>query len=127
MGNTCESPINVVKRNKPKMLTGLDQKVCGQVQAMPAHLTRTFAPPAERRTLTHFGTNAERGKPVVLSSKLSARKGAPQGKPTGLRVWEDGESEGRSVVERIEVEPPGDITSRESGQTSIWSSYHERT
>jgi hypothetical protein len=33
-----------------------------------------------------------------------------------------------SVIERIEVEPPkGNITSRESGQTSIMVSNHEIT
>src|SRR5437660_1361263 len=43
----------------------------------------------------------------------------------GRRVEDDGESEGRSVMERILVEPvpsePGNITRRESGQTSIGS------
>jgi RNA-directed DNA polymerase len=39
----------------------------------------------------------------------------------GLRVREDGESESRPVMGRIGVEPNGDITSRESGQTSIRS------
>ena len=39
----------------------------------------------------------------------------------GLRVKEDGGSEGRPVTGRIGVEPPGDITPRESGPTSIWS------
>jgi len=40
-GNTCESLINVVTENKPKMLTGLDQKVRGQVQMFLTHLTQT--------------------------------------------------------------------------------------
>jgi len=39
----------------------------------------------------------------------------------GLRVREDGKSESRAVMERTGVEPNGDITSRESGPTSIWS------
>ena len=38
-----------------------------------------------------------------------------------VRVKECGESECRSVIERIGVEPQGDITLRESGQTSTWS------
>ncbi len=38
MVNRCESLINVVTENKPKMLIGLDQKVDGQVQAFFAHL-----------------------------------------------------------------------------------------
>src|SRR5688572_9540394 len=39
----------------------------------------------------------------------------------GLRVKEDGKSEGRSVIELIGVESLGNITPRESGQTSIGS------
>ena len=39
----------------------------------------------------------------------------------GLRVKEDGESESRSVMGRTGIEPMGDITPRESGQTSIRS------
>ena len=35
MVNICESLINVVTENKPKMLTGLNQKVSGQVQVLP--------------------------------------------------------------------------------------------
>src|SRR5215510_7529773 len=37
------------------------------------------------------------------------------------RVNEDGKSEGTAVMDGTEVEPIGNITSRESGQTSIWS------
>ena len=63
------------------------------------------APPAERRDLTHSGTHAERGKPVVLSRGfVLLGESEPQGEPKGLRVSEDGKSECRSVVERIEVE-----------------------
>jgi RNA-directed DNA polymerase len=40
----------------------------------------------------------------------------------GRRVKEDGKSEGRSVIERIRVEPAGNITRRESEPTSVWSS-----
>ena len=40
----------------------------------------------------------------------------------GRRVEEEGESECRSVIDRIRVEPPGDITLPEKGQTSLWSS-----
>ena len=34
MVNICESLINVVINDKPKMLTGLNQKVSGQVQEL---------------------------------------------------------------------------------------------
>ena len=37
----------------------------------------------------------------------------------GRRVKDEGGSEGRSVIERIGVEPPGEITPRESGLTSL--------
>ena len=37
----------------------------------------------------------------------------------GRRVKDEGGSEGRSVIERIGVEPPGEITPRESGPTSL--------
>ena len=37
----------------------------------------------------------------------------------GRRVEEEGGSEGRPVTERIGVEPPGEITPRESGPTSL--------
>jgi hypothetical protein len=32
MTNTCELPINAVTNDKPKMLTGLNQKVCGRLR-----------------------------------------------------------------------------------------------
>jgi hypothetical protein len=35
MANICEPLINVVRTNKPKGLTGLDQKVGGQVETIP--------------------------------------------------------------------------------------------
>ena len=34
MGNTCELLINVVMKNKPKVLEGLDQKARGMVKAV---------------------------------------------------------------------------------------------
>jgi hypothetical protein len=39
----------------------------------------------------------------------------------GLRVEEEGASEGRAVMARIGVAPSGNSTLRESGQTSLWS------
>ena len=41
-----------------------------------------------------------------------------QDEPTGCWVEEKGKSERRFVMKRIRVEPSGDITRRESGQTS---------
>ncbi len=37
-----------------------------------------------------------------------------------MRVWEVGKSECLAVMARIGVAPPGNITPRESGQTSDW-------
>ena len=66
MVNTCESLINVVTENKPKMLTGLDQN--GTWPSSDAHNSSDAddAPPAKRRDLTHSGTHEERGKPVFF-------------------------------------------------------------
>jgi len=66
------------------------------------------APPAERRDLTHTVTGAQRGKPVVSPYG----KAALQEELTRRRVKEEGASEGRPVMGRIGVEPPGDITPR---------------
>src|SRR5215471_11697242 len=49
------------------------------------------------------------------------RDSEPQGKPIDVREWEDGRSEGHPVMGWIGVEPPGDITLRESALTSVWS------
>ena len=35
MGNLCEWLINVVRTSKPKLLTGLNQKVCGWLYGLP--------------------------------------------------------------------------------------------
>ena len=84
MGNICESLINAVMRNKPKMLIGLDQKVGGQVQVFPNSPDADLAPPAERRDLTHSGTHTKRGKPVVLPTRvLSAGKANRKASPRG--------------------------------------------
>jgi hypothetical protein len=45
----------------------------------------------------------------------------PQGEPMGVRVKEDGKSEGRFVMKRIGVEGETNITPRASELTSIWS------
>jgi len=41
MVNRSESLINVVSDDKPKMLTGLNQKVSGQEQVLLTHLSQT--------------------------------------------------------------------------------------
>ena len=44
----------------------------------------------------------------------------------GLRVWDSGKSECRSVMERTGVASKGRITSRESGQTSTLVLNHAK-
>ena len=54
MGNTCELPLNVVMWNKPKVLTGLDQKVRGMAVVFYIHHTQSVTPPANRQALTRL-------------------------------------------------------------------------
>ncbi len=58
-----------------KVLTGLDQKVRGQVQGLQRSSAADDAPPAQRHDLTRSGIDAEHGKPVALPSggKRTAR------------------------------------------------------
>jgi hypothetical protein len=52
MGNICELLINVVKWNKPKVLTGLNQKVRGTVRVFYIHSAQSTIPPANKQALT---------------------------------------------------------------------------
>ncbi len=119
MVNICERLINVVKGHKPNDAdtVGLRQKARGghRVSLLPCHGHPT--PPAKRADLTHPGIQIKHDKPVALPTGRQ-----PQGAPTGLRVGDGGKSEGRAVTVRIGVAPhQGNITPRESGQTSTWS------
>ena len=51
--NQREPPLNVVRSNKPKTLTGLSQKARGRVEEFSYLSTQTKTPPAKRRDLTH--------------------------------------------------------------------------
>lgn len=62
-------------------------------------------------------TRAEHGKPVALPTGV----GQSQDQSKGLRVKEDGGSESLPVMGKIGVALQGNITPRESGQTSSWS------
>jgi hypothetical protein len=72
--NTSEALINVVTIAKRKMLTRLDQKGTWPGPEAPNSSGAVVEPPAERRDLTHTGTAAERGKPVVSRSRQRPRK-----------------------------------------------------
>ena len=53
MGNICELLINVVKKNKPKVLKGLDQKVGGMDRGLFISSTHSTIPSAKRQVLSH--------------------------------------------------------------------------
>jgi RNA-directed DNA polymerase len=57
----------------------------------------------------------------VVSPYFSLKEGKLQGEPIGVRVKEDGRSEGHLVMRWIGVASFDKITPRASGQTSIWS------
>ena len=115
MANSGELPINVVRSNKPKALTGLNQKVRGQVQRdlpSPVVVVRATGGEAEPKpSVIH---------PWNVVSPSSSLRGTPAVKrsPMGRRVKDGGRSESRPVIGRIGVETSGEITSRESGPTS---------
>ena len=110
MRNICELPLNAVSDDRPKMLTGLDQKVRGMDGAVWCCLTRSMIPPANRQTLTHRVKLAEQGKPNYLHLSMESD---PQGEPIDEWVKEVGISECRSVMERIRVQNlPGTKVSR---------------
>ena len=66
MRNICELLINAVNDDRPKVLTGLDQKVRGMVGAVRCCPTRTTIPQTNRQTLAHRVEEAEQGKPNHL-------------------------------------------------------------
>jgi hypothetical protein len=98
MVNTCERLINVVRVNKPKMLTGLSQKALRRVEEVPLLLSWT----QKRRR------RRKRTCPILLSlwnmvsPSLSHMGRQPQGRPKERWVKESGESEGHPVTGWIE-------------------------
>ena len=54
MVNICEPLLNVVTRNKPKMLTGLNQKGKGSGIGAIKSPVADVASPAKRRNLSHL-------------------------------------------------------------------------
>ena len=116
MANPGELLRNVVRSSKPKTLRGLNQKVRGQAQGAlpsPAVAVGATGEEAEPKPSVNHPWNV-----VSPSSSLWGRPAA-RWSPMGRRVEDEGGSECRSVIERIGVEPPGEITPRESGLTSL--------
>ena len=68
MANASELPINVVRSNKAKGLTGLAQKGGGQVEMFLHRLPKMSRHRRTGRAYLIHGTRAERGKPVSLLS-----------------------------------------------------------
>jgi hypothetical protein len=80
MASGSKPPVIVVNNAKPKVLTGLNQKVRGRYRGLLCPRSQTRRPPANRRGLNHLGMHAERGKPVVLPAGTAHRKVAPMGR-----------------------------------------------
>lgn len=74
LANLGEVLINVETSDQRKMLIGLGQQARGQVQGFLASPVADDEPPAQRHSLTHSGTDAKRGKPVVLQPWKVNRK-----------------------------------------------------
>ena len=66
MVNTSESLLNVVTTNKPKVLTGLNQTVCGQEQELQNLLLQTLRHRRKGETYPIYGAQVKRGKPVAF-------------------------------------------------------------
>ena len=114
--NSGELPINVVRTSKPKMLIGLNQNGTwpgAGVSPFPCRRCRAIGEQAEPTPSVIHPWN------VVSPSSSPRGRPSARGSPMGRRVKDEGGSEGRSVIERIGVEPPGEITPRESGPTSL--------
>jgi hypothetical protein len=88
---------SVVMSDKPNVLTGLNQKVCGMARSSFSGPSWTTLPPAHRTGPHHPEIHAEQGKPITLP----ATAGEPRGT---LLVWwveECGESECPAVMDGI--------------------------
>jgi len=88
----------------PEAAVRLEPKGKGPNGPWPGAGTQRFPaadaePPAERHDLTRAVTSAERGKPVALPGGV----GRSQDQPTGLRVQDEGASEGPPVMGGIGV------------------------
>ncbi len=86
MVNIGELSINVVNRDKPKMLRGLGQKWHRsgyRVSRLPCHGHATL--PADREHLTHSWQPC--GTWEARIAPFAGKEGKPQGPPKVVRVW----------------------------------------
>ena len=118
MANSGELPINVVRTDKPKTLTGWNPN-----GTWPGAGASPF--PCRRGRAT--GEQAEPTPSVIHPWNVVSPSSSPWGRPSarrllmGRRVEDEGRSECPAVTEGIGVEPSGEITPRESGPTSLGS------
>ena len=86
MRNICESPINVVNDNRPKMLTGLNQKVRGTDRAVRCCPAQPAIPPADwqipshsilnqRNTVSPYFSSCKQRQEAVRRTEGDAGKG----------------------------------------------------
>src|ERR671925_129096 len=72
MVNIRELLINLVRTDKPKLLTGLGQKASGMDVSLSRRYTRSTNPPGERQNLNTYVISVERGNPY-RSPKTSGK------------------------------------------------------
>src|SRR5262249_7307783 len=83
---------------RPKRLSGLNQTVRGQVPGLSGPRPQMSRHRPRSTTSPHAESPTERGKPTTPP----AGESEPRGEPMGLWVEEEGGSEGRPVMGRIE-------------------------
>jgi hypothetical protein len=101
--NSGELPINAVRTSEPKMLIGLNQNgtwPSAGVSPFPCRRCRATGGEAEPNPSVIHPWN------VVSPSSSSRGRPSARSSPMGRRVKDEGGSKGRSVIERIGVEPP---------------------
>ena len=121
MVNVSEQPIKTVMKNKPKMLTGLNQKVSGQAQMLHVSSAMGVAPPVDKLDLNRIKSKLRN----TVSPTLSLRVARPQGIAMEQWVKEGGKSERHSVMGWIGVELRGNITPRDKRADFHQVSYCE--
>jgi hypothetical protein len=85
MVNGCELLINLVIRNKPKLLIGLSQKASGMDVMLVSHYTRSMNPPGNRQNLNTLCHHCGTWKPLPSAQNIGQgnRKETPWTKGIG--------------------------------------------
>ena len=98
--NVRELPLNVVIFNKPKVLTGLDQKGKRSGMVPKYWAIMDVRPPAKRKGPPRSESYAEQGKPNALPEAA----GEPRGTLLAQWVEDCGKSKGLAVMAGIRAE-----------------------